>query len=188
MCGICGVIGTGRKTRAHSLVRKMLASLVRRGPDDEGILAKTGATLGMRRLSIIDLPGGHQPVFNEDGSVGVVFNGEIYNFPELRRQLEIAGHRFRTHSDTEVIVHGYEQWGEGCLERLRGMFAFALWDGRAGETNARVLVARDRFGIKPLYYAEAAGTLLFASEVRALMASGAIPRNLEREAVEAYLH
>ncbi len=187
MCGICGVIGVARGDESEARVRKMLAALVHRGPDDEGLLVKRTATLGMRRLSIIDLAGGHQPVYNEDGSVGVVFNGEIYNFPELRRQLEIAGHRFRTHSDTEVIVHGYEQWGEGCLERLRGMFAFALWDGRAGETDARVLLARDRFGIKPLYYAETAGTLFFASEVRALLACGAIPRNLEREAVEAYL-
>jgi asparagine synthase (glutamine-hydrolysing) len=107
----------------------------------------------MRRLSIIDLSGGHQPVFNEDGSVGVVFNGEIYNFEALRASLEKSGHRFRTRSDTEVIVHAYEEWGESCVTRLRGMFAFAIWDGRAGAApgEARVLLARDRLGIKPLY-------------------------------------
>jgi asparagine synthase (glutamine-hydrolysing) len=187
MCGICGAIGAGRKAQAHSLVRKMLASLVRRGPDDEGILAKAGATLGMRRLSIIDLPGGHQPVYNEDGSVGVVFNGEIYNFPELRRSLEGRGHCFRTHSDTEVLVHAYEEWGSQCPERLRGMFAFAVWDGRGGEEKERVFLARDRLGIKPLYYAVADGVVLFASEVRALLATGAIARRVEPSSVEAYL-
>src|SRR3990170_2804954 len=189
MCGICGVIGETRGEVAGSRVRSMLAGLVHRGPDDEGVLAKPGAVLGMRRLSIIDLAGGHQPVFNEDGTVGVVFNGEIYNFPHLRASLESRGHRFRTHSDTEVLVHAYEEWGERCLTHLRGMFAFALWDGRAGSGpgESRVLLARDRLGIKPLYYAEADGALLFASEVRALLASGAVARRLARESIEAYL-
>src|SRR5690348_6871638 len=122
MCGICGVIGGGE---AEARVRRMMAAMVRRGPDDEGLLAAPGATLGMRRLSIIDLAGGRQPVWNEDGTVGVVFNGEIYNFPELRAALESRGHLFRTHSDTETIVHAYEEWGEACLEKLRGMFAIA---------------------------------------------------------------
>jgi asparagine synthase (glutamine-hydrolysing) len=167
----------------------MLAAIVHRGPDDEGILAKPGALLGMRRLSIIDLAGGHQPVYNEDGAVGVVFNGEIYNFLQLKQSLETRGHRFRTRSDTEVIVHAYEEWGQDCLRHLRGMFAFALWDGRAMATDGgpSVLLARDRLGIKPLYYAFAGGSLLFASEVRALLASEAVPRRLARESVEAFL-
>ena len=194
MCGICGVIGDERSDLAETRVRNMLAAMVHRGPDDEGVLAKPLAVLGMRRLSIIDLGGGHQPVYNEDGSIGVVFNGEIYNFPHLRSSLETRGHHFRTLSDTEVIVHAYEEWGERCLEHLRGMFAFALWDS-GGQTRAhagsdarpRVLLARDRLGIKPLYYAAAGGTLLFASEVRALLASGAIERRIHPEAIEAYL-
>jgi asparagine synthase (glutamine-hydrolysing) len=189
MCGICGVIGEARGELAESRVRSMLASMVHRGPDDEGLLTKPGAVLGMRRLSIIDLGGGHQPIFNEDGTVGVVFNGEIYNFSHLRASLEARGHRFRTNSDTEAIVHAYEEWGERCLTHFRGMFALALWDGRAGSTQgeSRVLLARDRLGIKPLYYAVADGALLFASEVRSLLASGAVARRLARESIEAYL-
>jgi asparagine synthase (glutamine-hydrolysing) len=187
MCGICGVIGETRGELAVSRVRSMLAGMIHRGPDDEGVLNKPGAVLGMRRLSIIDLSGGHQPVFNEDGTVGIVFNGEIYNFAQLRAALEKSGHRFRTRSDTEVIVHAYEEWGERCVSHLRGMFAFAVWDGRAGNENARVLLARDRLGIKPLYYAVVDGALLFASEVRSLLASGAVTRRLARESIEAYL-
>jgi asparagine synthase (glutamine-hydrolysing) len=189
MCGICGAIGEARGELAEPRVRCMLAGMVHRGPDDEGLLTKPGAVLGMRRLSIIDLAGGHQPVFNEDGTVGVVFNGEIYNFSHLRASLESRGHRFRTRSDTEVIVHAYEEWGERCLTHLRGMFALALWDGRAGsgQGGSRVLLARDRLGIKPLYYAAADGALLFASEVRSLLASGAVARRLARESIEAYL-
>jgi asparagine synthase (glutamine-hydrolysing) len=189
MCGICGVIGGKSGEVTESWVRAMLDGMVHRGPDDEGVLAKPGAMLGMRRLSIIDLAGGHQPVYNEDGTVGVVFNGEIYNFASLRASLEDRGHRFRTRSDTEVIVHAYEEWGQDCLQQLRGMFAFALWDGRLGSDggDSRVLLARDRLGIKPLYYTIADETLLFASEVRALLASGAVPRRLAPEAIEAYL-
>ncbi len=188
MCGICGVIGDARIGLAQSRVRSMLAGMLHRGPDDEGMLSKPGAVLGMRRLSIIDLSGGHQPVFNEDGNVGVVFNGEIYNFAALRTSLESRGHRFRTHSDTEAIVHAYEEWGDRCLGYLRGMFAFALWDGRPGPSGqSRVLLARDRLGIKPLYYCLVDGALLFASEVRSLLATGAVPRRLSRESIEAYL-
>ena len=169
--------------------------MVHRGPDEDGVLAEPLAVLGMRRLSIIDLGSGRQPIYNEDGTVGVVFNGEIYNFPQLRSTLETCGHHFRTHSDTEVIVHAYEEWGECCLGHLRGMFAFALWDGRGpsgsqggSDGRPRVLLARDRLGIKPLYYAAAAdGSLLFASEVRAMLASGAIERRIEPASVEAYL-
>src|SRR5271154_3044738 len=176
MCGICGVIGFDDRAKAEPLVRRMMAALVHRGPDEEGLLAAQRAVLGMRRLSIIDLPGGGQPVWNETETVAVVFNGEIYNFRELRRLLEDAGHQFRTHSDTEVIVHAYETWGAGCVTRLRGMFAFAIAEmpaGRDGEVS-RVFLARDRLGIKPLYFAASDGRLLFASEVRALLASGLI--------------
>ena len=169
--------------------------MIHRGPDEDGVLVEPLAVLGMRRLSIIDLGGGRQPVYNEDGTVGVVFNGEIYNFEHLRSQLETSGHHFRTRSDTEVLVHAYEEWGERCVEHLRGMFAFALWDGRGpsraqggSDRRPRVLLARDRLGIKPLYYATATdGTLLFASEVRALLASGAIERQVEPASVQAYL-
>ncbi len=193
MCGICGAIG-GESGIAETRVSKMMTAMIHRGPDEDGVLAEPFAVLGMRRLSIIDLAGGRQPVYNEDGTIGVVFNGEIYNFPHLRSQLETAGHYFRTRSDTEVLVHAYEEWGERSLDRLRGMFAFALWDGRGssrapggGERRPRVLLARDRLGIKPLYYTAAGETLLFASEVRALLASGAIERRVEPESVEAYL-
>ena len=172
-----------------------------RGPDEDGILVAPSAALGMRRLSIIDLPGGHQPVFNETGNVAVVFNGEIYNFAQLRKTLESRGHAFRTHSDTEVIVHAYEEWGEQCLRELRGMFALAIWDARssgaaggasggaAGETarGARIFLARDRLGIKPLYYASAGGALLFSSEVRSLLASGRLQPRLSPDSLEAFL-
>ncbi|HEV2493924.1 MAG TPA: asparagine synthase (glutamine-hydrolyzing) [Terriglobia bacterium] len=189
MCGICGVIGLQEPGQAEALVRRMMSKLEHRGPDDEGLLLDPGLALGMRRLSIIDLPGGHQPLFNEDGSVAVVFNGEIYNFQDLRRTLERAGHRFRTASDTEVIVHAYEEWGASCIERLEGMFAIALAErargGRAG--GGRVLLARDRLGIKPLYYARAGSAWLFASEVRALLATGTVPRRLSSSALHSYL-
>jgi asparagine synthase (glutamine-hydrolysing) len=147
----------------------------------------------MRRLSIIDLGGGRQPIYNESGDISFVFNGEIYNFAQLRSQLEKT-YQFRTRSDTEVLVHGYEEWGEGLLDRLRGMFAFAIWDCRAAagrrtgaSPQGRLLLARDRLGIKPLYYVVADGALLFASEVRALLASGAISRKLDHASVRAYL-
>src|SRR5580692_9632946 len=128
MCGICGVIG-GESRLAETRVSRMMAAMVHRGPDEDGVLAEPRAVLGMRRLSIIDLGGGHQPIYNEDGDVGVVFNGEIYNFPQLRAKLE-GRHLFRTRSDTEVLVHAYEEWGDRFPEHLRGMFTFALWDGR----------------------------------------------------------
>jgi asparagine synthase (glutamine-hydrolysing) len=189
MCGICGVVGLKEEQEAEVLVRRMMAALIHRGPDEDGILVQPPIALGMRRLSIIDLPGGRQPVYNEDGSIAVVFNGEIYNFQELRRTLEGHGHVFRTRSDTEVVVHAYESWGEDCLRHLRGMFAFALLDARpdSGTCGPSVFFARDRLGIKPLYYSLADGALFFASEVRALLASGRIPRNLSRAALESYI-
>jgi asparagine synthase (glutamine-hydrolysing) len=170
-----------------------MGALVHRGPDEDGLLVAPSAALGMRRLSIIDLPGGHQPVFNEKGDVAVVFNGEIYNFPQLRKTLEARGHAFRTHSDTEVIVHAYEEWGEKCLRELRGMFAIAIWDARSCGTSgeavrrARIFLARDRLGIKPLYYAATGSALLFSSEVRSILASGRLQARLSPDSLEAYL-
>jgi len=171
----------------------MMGALQHRGPDEDGLLLAPSAALGMRRLSIIDLPGGRQPVFNETNDVAVVYNGEIYNFPQLRKTLESRGHAFRTHSDTEVVVHAYEEWGENCLREFRGMFAFAIWDARASGTSgdaarsARIFLARDRLGIKPLYYASVGGSFLFSSEVRSLLASGQVAPRVAPESIEAYL-
>src|ERR1019366_8158117 len=152
MCGICGAIGIEHSYLAEAITRRMMEALRHRGPDEDGLLVAPSVALGMRRLSIIDLPEGHQPAFNEAGNVAVVFNGEIYNFQQLRKTLEGRGHIFRTHSDTEVIVHAYEEWGERCLQELRGMFAFAVWDARASGTegdaarSAKIFLARDRLG------------------------------------------
>lgn len=179
MCGICAIVGEGATDRR---LARMLETIVHRGPDGEGRVVEGAVAAGMRRLAIIDLAGGDQPIFNEDRSVSVVFNGEIYNFNELRVELERAGHRFRTRSDTEVIVHGYEEWGEQVVHRLRGMFAFAVLDG-PGEV---VFVARDRFGKKPLYYAQRDGRLLIASEIKALLAAG-VPADIDDQALGAYL-
>src|SRR5580692_2853087 len=197
MCGICGVIGIEQSEAGEAIARRMMEALWHRGPDEDGILVASSAALGMRRLSIIDLPGGHQPVFNETGNVAVLFNGEIYNFRQLRKTLEGRGHAFRTHSDTEVIVHAYEEWGEQCLRELRGMFAIAIWDGRSSDSSgdtsgeaarrARIFLARDRLGIKPLYYAAVGGALLFSSEVRSLLASGRLEPRLSPDSLEAYL-
>src|SRR3954452_1353155 len=160
MCGICGSAGSGDRDR----LEHMLAALVHRGPDSGGIHVDGPIALGARRLSIIDLAGGDQPIENEDGTLTVVQNGEIYNYPELRRELERAGHRFRTNCDTEVHLHLYEEHGADYPRLLRGMFAVAIWDA----PRRRLVLARDRYGIKPLYYRDAGGTLEFASELRAL--------------------
>jgi len=168
MCGIAGIVGTGDDVGIdYKLVHQMCQTIIHRGPDDEGVFVKSGAGLGMRRLSIIDLAGGHQPVFNENRTAWVVFNGEIYNFRELRRELEQKGHRFSTHADTEVIIHLYEDLGAECVQKLRGMFAFALFD----EPRRRLLLARDRLGKKPLHYALSGGRLLFGSEIKAILAA-----------------
>src|SRR5487761_902452 len=182
MCGICGIAG-GDPADGRELVHRMCAAMVHRGPDDEGIVQLDGVALGMRRLSIIDLEGGHQPMRNEDSSVWVVQNGEIYNHLELRKLLIAAGHSFNTESDTEVLVHGYEEWGEGMLERLNGMFAFALLDRR----RASVLLARDRMGIKPLHYAIDGKRLVFASELKALLRDPALRREVDPVALDQYL-
>jgi asparagine synthase (glutamine-hydrolysing) len=189
VCGICGAIGLDPKVNSEAVVRRMLAAIVHRGPDEEGFLAAPPVVVGSRRLSIIDLPGGSQPIWNETGTLAVIFNGEIYNFRELRKELEDKGHTFLTRSDTEVIVHAYEQWGEESVARLRGMFALAIVEmpqGRGGPAS-EVFLARDPLGIKPLYYGMGAGGLLFASEVRALLASGCIAPQLSNAAVPSYL-
>ncbi len=189
MCGICGTIGLGSKETGEAVTRRMLAAIVHRGPDEEGILVAAPIAVGARRLSIIDLPGGSQPVWNETGTLAVVFNGEIYNFRELREELEGRAHRFRSQSDTEVIVHAYEEWGDDSVKRLRGMFAFAVVELPQGRNSraTRVFLARDRLGIKPLYYTRTDGVLLFASEVRALLASGLVSMRLSPDAVTGYL-
>jgi len=167
MCGIAGIVDQRADARVdEATIHTMCQAIVHRGPDDEGIFVKGCSGLGMRRLSVIDLSGGHQPVFNEDRTVWVVFNGEIYNFPQLRRELEGHGHRFYTNSDTEVIVHLYEDHGADCVQKLRGMFAFALYD----ETRRRLLIARDRLGKKPVHYALVNKRLLFGSEIKAILA------------------
>src|ERR1700751_2540421 len=156
MCGICGIVGVGSRERGEALVRRMMAAIVHRGPDAEGILIAPPVVAGSRRLSIIDLPGGSQPVWNETETVAVVYNGEIYNFRELRKELESAGHTFRTNSDTEVIVHAFETWGEKCVGRLQGMFTFAIVEmprgpggwvfGRWRSDGNQAAVLRDRGG------------------------------------------
>src|SRR6266851_4538587 len=165
MCGIAGIVSLEGKPVFERELRDMCSAISHRGPDDEGYYIETGVGLGMRRLSIIDLDSGRQPIRNEDGSVWVVFNGEIYNFRELRRELEGCGHVFSTRTDTETIVHLYEEYGRHCVDHMRGMFAFALWDQR----TRQLLLARDRVGIKPLYYAEIDGRILFASELKAIL-------------------
>ena len=189
MCGICGVVGIESRESGESVVRRMMAAMLHRGPDEEGILLASPVAAGMRRLSIVDLSGGSQPLWNETGTLAVVYNGEIYNFKSLRAELESAGHKFRTRSDTEVVVHAYEQWGERSAEHLHGMFAFAVVEMPQGPGGraVRVFLARDRMGIKPLYYALVDGKLLFASEVRALLASGCVPARISPSAIPAYL-
>ncbi|MBV8894201.1 MAG: asparagine synthetase B, partial [Acidobacteria bacterium] len=148
MCGICGVFDVTGAPVEQSLIQRMTMLIRHRGPDGAGSFVSGRVGLGHRRLSIIDLAGGAQPLANEDGTLQVVFNGEIYNYIELRDELIQKGHRFQTHSDTEVIVHGYEEWGDNCLQRFNGIFAFALWDGR----RERLFLCRDHLGVKPLYY------------------------------------
>lgn len=183
MCGIAGILRfDGTPASAHE-VEPMIARLGHRGPDGAGCYARGGAALGHTRLAIIDPAGGHQPLFNEDGQVAVVFNGEVYNFRELESELRARGHTFKTRCDTEVIVHAWEEWGERCVERFRGMFAFVLADWRQG----RFLLARDHLGIKPLLYHLAPDRLLFASELRALQAAPALELSLDLGAIDDYL-
>ncbi|MBZ0309403.1 MAG: asparagine synthase (glutamine-hydrolyzing) [Anaerolineae bacterium] len=184
MCGICGYAHADVQHPINeTILRAMNETIHHRGPDSDGYYLQPGVALAMRRLSIIDVAGGDQPIYNEDGTLAIVFNGEIYNFPELRKTLVSLGHEFQTNSDTECIVHAYESWGDDCLTHLNGMFAFALWDKK----NQRLLVARDRTGIKPLYYAQVNGTFYFASELKALMAHPDMPKELDEYALDEYL-
>lgn len=185
MCGIAGIVGSKDDARIdYDVLHRMCQTLFHRGPDDEGLFIKDGAALGMRRLRIIDLDGGKQPIFNEDGSICVVFNGEIYNFRELRNELEARGHCFRTRSDTEVIVHLYEDLGADCVQKLRGMFAFALFD----QKQRRLLLARDRMGKKPLHYALSDGQILFASEIKAILAAAPKLSTVDSHALLQYFY
>jgi asparagine synthase (glutamine-hydrolysing) len=179
MCGIAGILNFDGRPVAVEEVESMCATLIHRGPDDGGMLIRDGVGLGMRRLSIIDLNTGHQPVSNEDGTVWVVFNGEIYNFQSLRQQLAARGHRLTTQTDTEVIVHLYEDYGPDLVNHLRGMFAFAVWDARKNQ----LLLGRDRLGIKPLYYADLGDRFVFASEVKAILQVSGVKRELDWTAV-----
>jgi asparagine synthase (glutamine-hydrolysing) len=182
MCGIVGVCVTDERDIRGTLER-MTATIVHRGPDDDGFFYDRGVGIGMRRLSIIDLPGGHQPIANEDDTRWIVFNGEIYNYQSLGPELRAAGHHFRTHSDTETIVHAFEQFGPDCVHHFNGMFAFAIWDTR----QRRLFAARDRLGVKPLYYFWDGSTLVFASEMKAILASGLVPREVDDDAIWHYL-
>jgi asparagine synthase (glutamine-hydrolysing) len=179
MCGIAGIVRWDGRPVAEDEIRSMCRVMVHRGPDEEGLYLGEGVALGMRRLCIIDLAGGQQPVPNEDRTIWVVFNGEIYNYRELRRRLEQKGHVFRTSSDTETIVHLYEDLGPRCVEELRGMFAFAIWD----EKKRELLLARDRLGIKPLYYLERDNELIFASELKPILELPDVERSVSWEAV-----
>ena len=185
MCGICGVYSLNRHQPADEpFVRQMTSEMTHRGPDQDGFLVDGSVALGMRRLSIIGLQDGQQPISNEDGRTHIVLNGEIYNYRELRRALEAKGHRFRTHSDTEAIVHAYEEYGEECVHHLNGMFAFAIWD----QTRQQLMVARDRLGIKPLYYYFKGSEFGFCSELKPLLGSPCIERRLDPRAVDALMN
>lgn len=184
MCGICGIFHYRRDGAVRdSLVQQMAASLRHRGPDDEGFHVDGPIGLGFRRLSIIDLETGHQPIPNEDSSRWVILNGEIYNYRELRRELEDAGHRFRTRSDTETLVHGHEAWGADVTNHLNGIFGFALWDA----ASHSLLLARDHLGVKPLYYFDDGERLLFGSEIKAILQDPEVPRELDPEALGIFL-
>jgi asparagine synthase (glutamine-hydrolysing) len=184
MCGIVGRVNADRQSRVEiAQLRAATELLAHRGPDGEGVFLEGNVGLGHRRLAVVDLVSGAQPLSNEDGSIWVTFNGEIYNHLNLRSELEAAGHRFATRADTEVLVHGYEEWGDALPSRLRGMFAFAIWDRR----RRRLLMVRDRLGIKPLYWTRAGGDLLFASEIKALFAFSGVHRALNAARVPEYL-
>ncbi|MCA1641890.1 MAG: asparagine synthase (glutamine-hydrolyzing) [Acidobacteria bacterium] len=186
MCGISGIAFSSRSGRSvdAATLRRMCDSIRHRGPDDDGYYVDGAVGIGMRRLSIVDVAGGHQPMTNEDGTVHIVYNGEIYNHADYREELEARGHRYRTHCDTETILHLYEEHGASCVERLRGMFAFAVWD----QMKRELFVARDRLGVKPLYYVhDAAGSLFFGSEIKTLLEAGAVKPEINHAALPDYL-
>jgi asparagine synthase (glutamine-hydrolysing) len=183
MCGICGIFEYERQTDiASDRVHRMNQTMIHRGPDDGGVFVGPGIGLGHRRLSIVDLAGGHQPMSNEDGKVWVLLNGEIYNYPELRTELLSRGHRFATNSDTEAIVHLYEDYAEGCFAKLRGMFSIAIWDSQ----RRKLVLARDRVGKKPLFYAADRERILFGSELKALLASDTLAKDIDERALSDY--
>ena len=175
MCGICGIYRSDGGPIDRSVLARMISIMAHRGPDGIGSYLDRGIGLGHRRLSIIDIEGGAQPLSNEDYSLQIVFNGEIYNYVELKRELEKSGHTFKTHSDTEVIIHAYEEWGVGCLNRFNGIFAFAIWDASA----KKLFLARDHLGVKPLYYLQSGGKLLFASEIKSILQDDRSPREVD---------
>ena len=187
MCGITGFISKDRNAPIEertALLDRMCASITYRGPDEQGILVRDRAALGMRRLSIIDIKSGQQPIFSDDGNLAIVYNGEIYNFRELRKELESLGHKFKTNSDTEVIVNAFEEFGPDCLKKLRGMFAFAIWNFR----DETLFIARDRVGKKPLFYTIAEdGNFVFGSELKTLLVHGEFKREIDIAALDAYL-
>jgi len=184
MCGITGVYHVEPRTPASAaLVERMADTIVHRGPDDGTVHVDGPVGLGFRRLAIIDVAGGRQPIFSEDRSKAIIFNGEIYNFRPLTQRLKELGHRFQTHSDTEAILHAYEEYGQDCVRHLRGMFAFAIWDA----TRRELFLARDRVGIKPLYYRWDGSTFTFGSEIKALLADPAVPRKIDPLALDEYL-
>ena len=184
MCGIAGYINYNPAAQAdNNILEAMCRSIIHRGPDDQGVYCRDNAGLGMRRLSIIDLSGGHQPIHNEDGSVWIVYNGETYNFPDLKRELLEYGHRFYTNTDTEVLIHMYEQYGPDFAARLEGMFAFCIWDS----AKKQLLLARDRLGQKPLFYAPAPERFIFGSEIKAILSHPGYTREIDTESVAKYL-
>jgi asparagine synthase (glutamine-hydrolysing) len=184
MCGICGIVNFSASSEVDQrLLERMTSVQSHRGPDDHGYFVEDNVGLGHRRLSIIDLSGGKQPIFNEDGSVVVIFNGEIYNYADLTAGLVAKGHRFATRSDTETIVHSYEEYGENCMRDFRGMFAFAIWDRR----KRRLLLVRDRLGIKPVYYCAGRDFFVFASEIKSILQHPGVPREIDRQALDTYL-
>ena len=181
MCGIAGILDlAGKRAIANGIVQKMTQALIHRGPDEEGYFQGPGVALGSRRLSIVGLADGQQPVFNEDRSVAAVFNGEFFDYLEKRAELEARGHRLVTHCDTEIIPHLWEETQEGFFEQLRGQFALALWD----ERRHRLVLGRDRFGICPLYWTRQSEWLLFASEIKALLASGLVTARPDRRGID----
>ena len=183
MCGIVAFVDNEDPKLKDSLIRKMKNRIIHRGPDSEGQYVDENVALGFRRLSFIDVKSGNQPIFNEDNSKAIEFNGEIYNFQELREELIDLGHTFKTHADTEVILHGYEQWGDDVLKRLRGMFAFIIWDFK----NKDMFGARDHFGIKPLYYGKMNGTFFVGSEIKAFLDQPNFDKQLNKNALKPYM-
>ena len=185
MCGIAGIFGQDQLQNHQQRIARMLTEIGHRGPDGEGTWFEPSGVGGMghRRLAIIDVDGGKQPMSNEDDTIWISFNGCIYNYQDIQRELREKGHRFRTHSDTEVIVHAYEEWGPACVERFNGMWAFAIWDGR----SRTVFCSRDRIGVKPLYYTWDGRQLVLASEIKALLASDAVAARVNTDGMRQYL-